>query len=131
LRRAGGGFVGFCTEDLSMKSPWILTLRQLSPPVSMVRSPTETGEKKCSIELPVGESTLHEITTIERWPIGSRDNIAPCTAFTIRSAPRLPVLPGREILVTVEVIAGRMANAHAPRTRKTKTDSAGLMSEAA
>jgi hypothetical protein len=74
----------------------------------MVRSPTETGGEVRDVELRKSELALREDATAERRPIGSTDEGVRCAAFTIRSAPRLPVPPGCEIRVASMAMQGTM-----------------------
>ncbi len=74
----------------------------------MVRSPTETGGETHTVDLLKRESTLRTDATIERWPIGPTGVVARCTAFEVRSAPTLPVHPGREIRFEATVMCRRM-----------------------
>jgi hypothetical protein len=74
----------------------------------MVRSPTETGGVVRDIELPKSELTLHDDAAAERRPFGSTDEGVRCAAFTIRSAPTLPVPPGCEIRLASMAMQGTM-----------------------
>jgi hypothetical protein len=71
-----------------------------APRVSMVRSPTETGGERRSIELQTEWIALREVAAAERRPIGLTDENVRGAALTIRSA-RLPVLPGCDIPLVV------------------------------
>jgi hypothetical protein len=91
---------------------------RFAPPVSMVRSPTETGGEARDVELPQSELGLREDATAERRPIGSTDESVRCAAFTIRSAPTLPVPPGCEIRVASLAMRGSMPSRVCTRSRK-------------
>jgi hypothetical protein len=83
----------------------------------MVLRPTETGGDARVIELATSEPTVRTRAAIGRWPIGPTGE-ARCTAFTVRSAPTLPVHPGCEIRVSVDAHAGSLPTWVARSTEK-------------
>jgi hypothetical protein len=88
----------------------------------MVRSPTETGGEKRTIELPQSEPTMRTDAAIERWPIGPTGE-ARRTAFKVRSAPTLPVRPGRGIPFETSVMRERMPAGAAAGSDKSESRS--------
>jgi hypothetical protein len=92
---------------LRPKARGVWRCARLTPPVSMVRSPTETGGETRTVDLPKSEPTLRTDATIERSPIGPTGE-ARCTAFKVRSAPTLPVPPGCGIRFEPIVMRERM-----------------------
>jgi hypothetical protein len=87
----------------------------------MVRSPTETGGEVRDIELPKSELALREDAAAERQPIGSTDESVRCAAFTIRSAPTVPVLPGCEIQLASMAMHGSMPELAGANSGKIKS----------
>jgi len=95
-------------------------------PVSMEQSATETGGETRSTDLRREGKALLKDATTERRPIGSTDEPVRCVAFTIRSAFRVPVHPGGEILATRCVMSSSMPDASDIGTRKIEPDSEGF-----
>ena len=88
----------------------------------MVRSPTETGGERRTVDLPRSVSTLRTDAAIERWPFGPTGE-ARCTTFKIRSAPTLPVPPGCEIRFAMTVMSERMPTGAGAGSDKSKSRS--------
>ena len=82
---------------------------RFAAPVSMVRSPTETGEGKRNVDLLKSRLELCADVAIERWRIGPT-GLARRAAFAVRSAPMLPVRPGCEIRCANVPITASMPN---------------------
>jgi hypothetical protein len=87
----------------------------------MAQSLIETGGEVRPVELLKSELGLREDAATERRPSGSTDESVHCAAFTIRSAPRLPVHPGCEIWFACMAMHRTMRVPASARSRKMKS----------